>query len=182
MKAILIKQNKEFLYPIIGHDGYWISKLGNIYSSLKSQLLKLQINNLRKGYPYIGLHKNKKIKKYSIHRLVAQTFLPNPENKSQVNHKDGNKKNNHIDNLEWCTPRENCVHAYSLNLSKKVPWSGTPAKKIKQYDLENQYITTYNSCAEAGRSIGSKSYGKISDAAKGKLLTAYGFKWRFDYD
>lgn len=65
----------------------------------------------KNGYFYVGLYKNNKEKKYLVHRLVASAFLANPLNLEQVNHKDGNKQNNNVSNLEWVTPQENCVHA-----------------------------------------------------------------------
>ena len=70
-------------------------------------------------YLYVGLHKNKKIKNKVVHRLVAEAFISNPGNKPQVNHKDGNKINNEVSNLEWTTMGENIKHSYDIGLREK---------------------------------------------------------------
>ena len=92
--------------------GYDVSDHGNVYSLKKKRNLKLQKTN--RGYFVVSLWTNKKYKHYLIHRLVAQSFIPNPENKSQINHKDGDKSNNHISNLEWCSQSENMKHAFGV--------------------------------------------------------------------
>lgn len=70
----------------------------------------------KNGYMFFSISKNRKQTSYPIHRLVAIHFIPNPENKPQVNHKDGNKENNRVDNLEWCTAKENIDHAEQTGL------------------------------------------------------------------
>ena len=70
----------------------------------------------RNGYNRIRLYKNKKYKTFSIHKLVALMFIPNPENKPQINHINGIKKDNRAENLEWCTGSENCKHAWDVGL------------------------------------------------------------------
>ena len=85
----------------------------------------------------ITLYKNKKNHTFTIHRLVAQAFLPNPENKEQVNHIDGNKLNNHLSNLEWTTKSENMLHAYQKNLSKVTVLNAIESRKKIILNLEN---------------------------------------------
>lgn len=80
----------------------------------KGKRLKQAINN---GYARVALKNNGELKNCLVHRLVAQAFIPNPKNKPQVNHKDGNKLNNHVSNLEWVTPKENLQHAVSNGLN-----------------------------------------------------------------
>lgn len=91
---------------IKGYENYQISTLGNVKNIISGSLLKPQNNG--KGYQHVCLYdKNHKGKLIMVHRLVAQTFIPNPNNLPQVNHKDENKKNNCVDNLEWCDSNYN---------------------------------------------------------------------------
>ena len=100
---------------------YQVSNLGKIKSLYKNRIL---INSLNKsGYYQVQLFKNKQYKQFLVHRLVAQAFIPNPDNKPQVNHINAVKTDNFINNLEWCTPRENMDHAVKYNLLKKNSFS-----------------------------------------------------------
>lgn len=101
------------------HDGTYPGKI-------------LQGTNVR-GYIKVKLRKNKKPKLVFLHKVVAEAFLKNTENKTQINHKDGNKKNNYIKNLEWCTPKENIHHAIRIGLRKNIPikLSSSEAKEIR---------------------------------------------------
>lgn len=92
-----------------------ISKLGKVfYCNKKSKILSPGITT--SGYKYINLCKNNKVKHFDIHRLVAIAFLPNPNNLAEVNHKDGNKQNNCVNNLEWCSREYNLKHALEIGL------------------------------------------------------------------
>lgn len=104
-----------------------ISNSGTIggYCTLKEKILKPRVNKKRHGYCEISLKLNKQEKRFKVHRLVALTFIPNPFNLPEVNHIDGNKENNTINNLEWCTSKENKKHGWENGLynseHRKVP-------------------------------------------------------------
>lgn len=95
-------------YPVKGYEGlYWITKQGRVYS--KRGELSLPIN--KQGYVSITLSKNGVAKGWRVHRLMLLTFVPNPDNKPQCNHKNSIRHDNRLTNLEWCTPAENMAHA-----------------------------------------------------------------------
>lgn len=99
------------MIEIKGFENYLIDENGTIINKNTSCIKIGTSNNIGKGYLYVDLYKNGKRKRFYIHRLVAETFIPNPENKPYINHIDGNPKNNNVGNLEWCTPLENVEHA-----------------------------------------------------------------------
>lgn len=106
----------EVWKDIIGYEGlYQVSNLGRVKSLKHSEewFLKYRLN--KKGYASVVLFKGtvSSKKQFMVHRLVADAFIPNPENKPQINHKDGNKLNNSVENLEWVTNYENCIHAHA---------------------------------------------------------------------
>lgn len=103
---------------IANYNDYLIDESGNIFSTKLNRYLIHSISN--KGYHKVNLNKEKYKREYSIHRLVAMTYIDNPYNKPQVNHIDGNKSNNNINNLEWCTASENIIHAVKTGLRDKA--------------------------------------------------------------
>ena len=107
---------KEKWITIKEYNDYKVSNYGNILSFKQNKEKLLNLISDKKGYLIISLFKNNIQKNFRINRLVAQTFLPNPESKPEINHIDGNKQNNYVDNLEWVTHSENMKHAYKLGL------------------------------------------------------------------
>lgn len=162
---------KEIWKDIPDYDGYQISNLGRLKSLKRNITMKC---NKRGDYNSIGLYNKDGYKRFNIHRLVAQVFIPNPDNLPCVNHIDGNKLNNCVDNLEWCTHSENSKHAYNNNLLKSETLF--KSKKLNQYDLNGNFIKTWNSQKEA-----REVYGKIhaSECHNGTLKSSKGYIWRY---
>ena len=118
-------------------------------------------------------------KQYRVHRLVAQAFIPNQENKSQVNHIDGNKTNNDITNLEWVTPEENIKHSWSKGLSsKRFGKLNDKTKTIIQYDLNGNIIKIWEDPNEIERTLGFKK-NSIQKSINSNYKNSFGFKWSY---
>ncbi len=115
-------KESEIFVDILGYEGvYMVSNIGRVKSLPKSnndseRILKTYVNSF--GYNPVALCINSICKKYKIHRLVAAAFIPNPENKKYVNHINGIKTDNRVENLEWCTSAENNIHALNTELRK----------------------------------------------------------------
>lgn len=126
---------------IEGYEGiYQISNYGRV-KSLKPRYKNKSILKARTniyGYSMVYLSYNKR-KEYRVHRLVAQAFIDNPENKPQVNHKDGNKKNNNVENLEWCTSSENNLHACKTGLMSGFKHHNSKFTKEEILWIRNNY-------------------------------------------
>lgn len=149
---------------------YSVSDKGEIRNDTTNYLLKLA---LQQGYYHVNLSINKKSKRFRVHRLVAEAFIPNPENKPYVNHIDGIRSNNEIKNLEWCTPAENTQHAIRTGLMKP-----TRERAVIQYSLDGKKIKEYISLAEAARQTNS-SVEKIILVCQHQRETHNDFQWRY---
>ena len=128
---------KEIWKDILGYKGhYQASNLGRI-KSLKNRKNNGILSDKSGDARYLGtmLCKDGIRIRYSIHRLIAETFIPNPENKSQINHKDGNRYNNFVGNLEWVTASENGKHAYRNGLAKTIKGEKHVNSKLKNDDV-----------------------------------------------
>lgn len=171
------KQIEEWKY--LDDTNYQISSMGRIkhYDSKKKQYNISTGTQNSKGYMQFTIHtKDGKWKIKLVHRLVAELFCENDDSKhkTQVNHKDGNKTNNCIDNLEWVTPKENTAHAIATGLSSITK------KPIYQIDTTtNEILNTFSCLKEALDFIGKKYKRSIEDVCKGKRKTAYGYKWKY---
>lgn len=133
-----------------------------------------------KGYYSVVIGSKADRKTYKVHRLVAEAFIPNPSNLPQVNHKDEDKSNNRVDNLEWCTNKYNCNYGtYKSKLSEKfrnrVPcWL---VKGVCQYSMDGKFIKEFKSLREAAREV-ITSPSNISMCCKGVYSSCKGYKWK----
>lgn len=151
------EKNKEKWKPIPGYEGiYEASTLGKI-KSLKpgvfyGRIMKQSVNK-RNGYCYVCLSKNGKAKNVRVHKYIALTFLENNDSsKTQINHLDGDKTNNKIENLEYCTGKENMHHAYKTGLEKRAG--------IKTICLDNMKV--YESLTDAAKDVsGNRAQGEM---------------------
>ena len=162
---------KEIWKEIKDYEGlYQVSNLGRVKSSTK--ILKNRLS--KRGYYIVTLYKNGKSTTKWVHRLVAEAFIPNPDNLPQVNHKDEDKLNNRVDNLEWCTAKYNCnygTHNSKLSLALKDK-AGRPGKAVHCIDLD----IIYASASEATRQTGIKH---IDEVCSGKRKSAGGMWWEW---
>lgn len=154
-------------------DRYMVSNTGKVYSKLKKIIKKTSYTN--NGYEVIMLARDGKQYGTFVHRLVAKAFLPNPNNLPIVNHKDENPRNNHVDNLEWCTySYNNTYNNVHLRIAQKI------GRKVYQYNSNGDLIGEYYSGKEAARILGIKSDSNISDCCNGRLYTIYGYVLSYD--
>lgn len=177
---------KEIWKDIKGYEGlYQVSNLGRVrsmdrYDSLKhfrkGRILKQQ---LFRGYLYVGLSKNGKVKYCRVHRLVAEAFIPNPNNYPCINHKSEIKTQNNVENLEFCDiAYNNTYNGRSKRIGLKTINHPRLSKAVLQIDLDGNIIAEFPSVNEIHRQFGF-SIGNISYCCNGKMKSAYGYRWSF---
>lgn len=158
---------------VIGYEGiYKISDSGRVMNR-KGMVLKQSINP--KGYYYVSLMNGKTKKRKTIHRMVAEAFIENPQCLPCVNHKDETHTNNHVDNLEWCTYRHNNVYGSRLDkVARKL------GREVEQIDLtDGGVVAVFESTAEAGREVANARQTGVFKCCAGEMLTHAGYGWRY---
>lgn len=175
----------EWWKYIPGYEGlYMVSNLGRIKSCdryvkhncgglklIKGGIISLRVK--KNGYVQVQLCKEGQVKFYLVHRLVAEAFIPNPDNLPQVNHKNEDKTDNRVENLEWCTALYNisygsCIKRRSIN----------KMKKINQLTLDGELVKVWASATEVMNVLGFHR-GTINSCLRKRRKTAYGYVWRY---
>jgi len=169
-KTILFKQIEDF-------PNYYVSKCGKVYSKKRNIILKSK--NDGRGYFKVNI----KSTSTSVHRLVALTWISNLENKPEVNHINGIRNDNRVENLEWNTRLENQQHSWRElkrvgSLKNKFGKNHPKSKKVVQYDLDGNLIKTWDSIIDIEKNLNINS-GNICSVCKGNYKTAGGFKWKY---
>lgn len=177
---------QEIWKDIKGYEGlYKVSNLGRIkslkywngvYKRYYARERILKEHTDRCGYRIVSLSKEYKSRTMRVHRLIANAFIPNPNNYPCVNHIDGNKQNNDISNLEWCTYSYNIKEAHRLGLNHPR----VKPIKVKQYDKQGNFIKEWDSIMEVERQLKIRS-GNICSCCKKrkKYKSAGGYIWRY---
>jgi len=165
--------NMESWRPIKGFETrYTVSNTGLVFSKLTGRYLTPKVD--RYGYEVVTLCKNGKAKYITVHRLVAMAFIPNPNGLPCVNHKDENKRNNRVENLEWVTVKEND------NYGTRNQRMAESKKKVQiaQYDLNMTLIRVHPGVKDAHRNTGVNR-NSIRDVCRKKRSSAGGYIWRY---
>lgn len=185
----------EVWKPIENYPNYEISSWGNVKS--KERYVKVGIKNQKEclkkekilkpqidinGYKYVRLYNGDKWKYFKVHYLVAKAFIPNVNNEPTVDHIDRNKQNNEVSNLRWASYVEQANNKDKTNIIENMKKLGKKkypnrAEKIKQYDINGNFIKEHNSSREAGKLL-NISEKTISSCVNGRSKTAGGFIWK----
>lgn len=158
---------------ILNYENYQIGTDGSVWSLRTSVPKRLKPQIKPNGYYTVILYSNHIPKKCYIHRLVAETFIPNPNNYPCVNHKDENKNNNNIENLEWCT------YEYNNNYGSHNTNAGEGRKKPILQLLDGIVIKRWKSAIDVERELNIQSRN-IAKVLKGKRKTAGGYMWAYE--
>ena len=183
---------QEIWKDIKGYEGlYQVSNLGRVKRTNPGNRVVSADGTLkptRRQHGYLGVmlygkggHATRGFKHCSVHRLVAEAFIPNPNGYAEVNHIDEDKTNNRVDNLEWVTHQQNCVHGTLPKRKSEWSTNGKQSKAIVQYTLNGEFVARYPSLAEVERQTGFGK-GNICRCAQHHhaYSHAYGYVWRYE--
>lgn len=182
--------------PVAGYEGYYeVDQFGRVFGldrsivvvdgnrtytkNLTGKQMKQSMHD--KGYKTVSLTKDGKTTMLFVHRIVAQAFLPNPDNLPMINHKDEDKTNNFLENLEWCTAKYNANYGTGIERHARKIRGRESEKKIAviQRSIDGYFMNWHSSVTEAAASVNGAA-GAISAVCKGKRKKAYGYLWEYD--
>lgn len=180
-------EQSEIWKDITGYEGlYQVSNLGRVRSLTRKVSvigkknsrvfigkIKKDVREKKNGYLVVSLFRNGKSKRFFIHRVVANAFLSNPNDLPQVNHKDEDKTNNKVSNLEWCDAKYNTN--YGSCIEKRI---APQRKRISQYTINGTYVQSFASMADVERMFGF-NHSAICMCCKDFTKTTYGYKWKY---
>ena len=159
---------------VVGYDGYMVSNLGRVKSLKRNIILKQYLGM----YSMVTLCKDGRTDSKTVHRLVAEAFLPNPHNYPCINHKDEDKHNNCVENLEWCSYSYNNSYNNKISKISQKMTNGKMAKPVNQFDLDHNFIRTWPSTKEIERVLGIRNT-YISKCCLGYYSKTHGYIWEY---
>ena len=163
---------EDVFVRIENYPDYRAGSLGNVLSLKKNKEKILKPIIGKDGYARVELCNENGKRKFFVHRLIAEAFIPNPHNLKQVNHIDENKLNNAIDNLEWCTAK------YNINFGTGIKKRASKSKKkVGRFSLNGKLLQVYDGLADAERA--GYTHSAISEVCSGKRQSHKGYIWKF---
>lgn len=174
-----MNENEEIWKDVVGYEGlYQVSDKGRVKSLWfgKDKILKPLKDGW--GYIFVYLCKNGERKMCKIHRLVAQAFIPNTNSLPQVNHKDEDKTNNKVENLEWCDRKYNNNYGTRTQRQAEKMTNGKLSKPVLQYTKDGKFVKEWKSTMDVQRNLGYFQTS-ISSCCLGKYKSAYNFIWKY---
>ena len=153
------------------YSNYEVNQFGEIRHKTRRKVLKPRSNN--GGYQYVNFKINGKNTNFAVHRIVANAFIPNPKGYTEINHKDYDRTNNCVDNLEWVDSSQNKQHAYLKDENKS-----SRGKAVIQRSKDGTYIKTFETISKAAKEMNC-SIAAISNCCLGRTKTSQGFLWSF---
>lgn len=153
------------------NNKYEVNEEGLVRNKETGKILKPRLNP--GGYAYVNFIIDGKRKNFAVHRIVAEAFIPNPNDYQEVNHKDYNRSNNNVSNLEWVNSSQNKKHAYIKEENRIAR-----GKEVAKYDLNNNLIKIYDTISMAAKD-NNCCVGAISNCCLGRSKTSMGYRWKF---